>query len=144
MRFPDFVQERIFNNLSMSSTTYLPIVAEESGLMSHSWTRDGRRTPFYNSENTHYSQLGADGVITNAVDMVYLSWLPHWMLLMLNFSRQGGWNSCGRMVLIQIRILHLFLMVHTTLSPRQGRVSLTVMGQLVNIPKLGENMTISM
>ena len=68
--FPDFVQERIFNNLSMTSTTYMPMEAEESGLMSHSWTRDGRRIPFYNSENTHYSQLGADGVITNAVDMV--------------------------------------------------------------------------
>ena len=68
--FPDFVQERIFNNLSMSSTTYTPMEAEESGLMSHSWTRDGRRIPFYNSKNTHYSQFGADGVITNAVDMV--------------------------------------------------------------------------
>ena len=73
MRFIDFVQERIFNNLSMSSTTYLPIVAEESGLMAHSWARNGRKIPFYNSENTHYSQLGADGVITNAVDMVCLS-----------------------------------------------------------------------
>ena len=68
--FTSFVGDRLFNVLNMTSTTYSPLKAEGSGRLSHSWAPDGRRIPFYNSDNMHHSQTGVDGVISNAVDMV--------------------------------------------------------------------------
>lgn len=70
MGFASFVEERLFNVLNMTSTTYSPLKAEESGHLSHSWTSDGRRIPFYNLNNVHQSQIGIDRAVSNAVDMV--------------------------------------------------------------------------
>ena len=68
--FASFVEERLFNVLNMTSTTYSSLKAADSGHLSHSWTSDGRRIPFYNSNNVHQSQMGVDKVVSNAVDMV--------------------------------------------------------------------------
>jgi len=68
--FPQLVQERIFDQLEMNSTTYSPRKAEASGLFSNSWDSSGRRIPFYQTDETLPSHAGPNGVISNVVDLV--------------------------------------------------------------------------
>ena len=145
MQFTTFVQQRLFSDLNMTSTTYSPIKAEESGLMSHYWAPDGRRIPFYNHGNMHQSQIGVNGVISNAVDMVRICIDEHMPLYSyLTTIRRNGWNFCGLMARVRVRMLHSFLILLITLSPRRGQVSPTAMEQLANTPKLGKSMIILM
>ena len=70
--YRDFVQERIFKPLNMTSTTYHGDAAEATGLLSQCWNSDGRRISYILAGGDTVSKLmsGAGGAITSAVDLV--------------------------------------------------------------------------
>lgn len=69
--YQDFVKERIFDPLNMSSTTYSPQEANATGLLSQSWAFVGRRIPLVIEDpSTAKLIAGAGGVISDVVDMV--------------------------------------------------------------------------
>lgn len=70
MSYPEYVQERIFNRLGMSSATFSPAKALRSGKRTEAWTQSGRRIPFWISEDDAEVSEGAGGVITSAGDLV--------------------------------------------------------------------------
>ena len=70
MSFTKFAQERIFDRLGMSYTTYSPVTAEGVGHFSHSWATNGRRIPFYQSDKMIHTFAGPQGLISNVVDLV--------------------------------------------------------------------------
>ena len=71
--FRDFVKERIFDPLNMTSTTYLGQEAEESGWFSQAWSGEGRRIPYWQKDESVIEWMaGAGGIISNAFDMVGL------------------------------------------------------------------------
>ncbi|KAI0363941.1 beta-lactamase/transpeptidase-like protein [Pilatotrama ljubarskyi] len=72
-----FVTERLFNLLNMSSSTYAPSEAQASGKLTHTWTKHGRRIPFWFTEDMTEISAGAGGVISSAEDMV--KWLSAWL-----------------------------------------------------------------
>lgn len=69
--FRDFVKNRIFDPLNMTSTTYHGDQAEASGLFSQSLAPEGRRIPYWFLDDaTSELVAGAGGVISSTVDMV--------------------------------------------------------------------------
>ncbi|KAJ3002538.1 hypothetical protein NUW54_g4980 [Trametes sanguinea] len=76
--FADFISERLFKSLGMSTTTVVPSEALASGKVTHTWTKDGRRIPFWFTDDTAYLGAGAGGVISSAEDMV------KWLAVLLN------------------------------------------------------------
>ena len=71
MTFQEFVTERIFAPLNMTSTTYNLTEAEATGHMSQSWIFTGRRIPIIFQDPTTTNLIaGAGGAISNAIDMV--------------------------------------------------------------------------
>ena len=71
--FREFVQERIFNPLNMTSTTYSPTRASASGLFSgESWSSESRRwIPYWIKDETMEEFIAAaGGIISNTADMV--------------------------------------------------------------------------
>ena len=75
--YHEYATERIFKPLKMSSTTFLPSVARRSGLLTDSWTPDGRRIPFWFTDDMVHLKAGAGGIISSADDMV--KWLAVWL-----------------------------------------------------------------
>ena len=75
--YAEFVSERIFSPLGMSSSTYTPSIAAASGKLTQSWHRDGRRVPFWFDEKLASLMGGAGGVISSAADLV--KWLSVWL-----------------------------------------------------------------
>lgn len=74
MKFQDFVKERIFDPLNMTSTTYSVAVANASGLLSQSWAFNGRRIPLsIGNPSSEDLVAGAGGILSNALDMVRIS-----------------------------------------------------------------------
>lgn len=76
--YMDFVKERIFKPLNMTSTTFSPKEAIASGKLTHTWTHKGRRIPFWFSEDTIELSSGAGGITSSAEDMV------KWLAVLLN------------------------------------------------------------
>lgn len=77
--FTEFVRERIFVPLGMTSTTYSGKEAARTGNFSHTFTLHGtqiRRIPFlFDDDGISEFIAGPGGVISNTVDMVSLR--PH-------------------------------------------------------------------
>ncbi|KAJ3482349.1 hypothetical protein NLI96_g7040 [Meripilus lineatus] len=80
--FHQFVEERIFGSLNMTSTTYSGITASQSGKFSQAFTfyaNETRRIPFaFNTQALSDIVGGPGGIISNTVDMV------KWMGMLLN------------------------------------------------------------
>lgn len=70
MSYPAFVSTRIFDPINMTSTTYSPNRAAQSGNLTQSWSRDGRRIPFWFREDAIELNAGPGGVISNVEDLV--------------------------------------------------------------------------
>ena len=70
MSYQSFVSSRIFAPLNMSSTTFSPSKAAQSGRLTQTWTRDVRRIPFWFSDEVASLFAGAGGIISSAEDMV--------------------------------------------------------------------------
>ncbi|KZV70776.1 beta-lactamase/transpeptidase-like protein [Peniophora sp. CONT] len=76
--FTDFVRDRIFLPLNMTSTTYLPSEANESGKATQVWAENGRLIPWVLQDSTAELISGAGGVISSTQDMT------RWVQMLLN------------------------------------------------------------
>lgn len=76
MSYTSFVQERIFDPLNMSSTTYSANKANERGRATQSWTPFGRRIPVWFGEDNIMLNAGPGGVISCVEDLVSYIFLP--------------------------------------------------------------------
>lgn len=70
MSYPDFVKERIFKPLGMSTTTFSRAEAANTGLLTHGWSSQGRRLPYWLSDEKIDVLGGPGGIISSSVDMV--------------------------------------------------------------------------
>ncbi|KAI0655705.1 beta-lactamase/transpeptidase-like protein [Cubamyces menziesii] len=77
LTYPEFVAERVLKPLDMSTSTLSPSEAASSGLLTNTWTKDGRRIPFWFTEEDSRLTAGPGGVISSAKDMV--KWLAIWL-----------------------------------------------------------------
>jgi CubicO group peptidase (beta-lactamase class C family) len=68
--FPAFVKQNIFDPLNMSSTTYSPTLAQQSGKKTQTWSLNGRRIPYFLAEEDVELNAGAGGVISSVYDLV--------------------------------------------------------------------------
>ena len=68
--YTEYVRERIFSPLNMTSTTYRPSEAAESGKATENWTGMGRRIPWWFTDDQVELIAGPGGVISNVPDMV--------------------------------------------------------------------------
>jgi CubicO group peptidase (beta-lactamase class C family) len=75
-RYTEFVKERIWDPLNMSYTTFSPTEACKDGLLTQSWTANGRRIPAWFPDDMVELIAGAGGIISNVVDMVQCAHLP--------------------------------------------------------------------
>ncbi|KAI0821223.1 beta-lactamase/transpeptidase-like protein [Irpex lacteus] len=76
--FTQFVKQRIFTPLRMSTTTYSQTEASERGLLTQFFNAEGRRIPFWYPEHSEEMIAGAGGVISSVHDLV------EWVKLHLN------------------------------------------------------------
>ncbi|EIW78707.1 beta-lactamase transpeptidase-like protein [Coniophora puteana RWD-64-598 SS2] len=78
MLYNTFVEERIFAPLNMTSSMYAPSKAQASGLLTQSWTKEGRRIPeWFGDDSVIDLNAGPGGLITNAIDMS--KWIQLWL-----------------------------------------------------------------
>ena len=68
--FTDYVRDRIFLPLNMTSTTYRYSEAAESGKTTANWGFNGRLIPWWFKDTTTELIAGAGGIITSAQDLV--------------------------------------------------------------------------
>lgn len=70
--YTDFVKERIFDPLGMSSTFFVTSEAEATGNFSQTWTPQSsvRRIPHWFPDQTVNMMSGVGGIISSVVDIV--------------------------------------------------------------------------
>ena len=68
--YAEFVAERLFEPMNMTTTTFWPSQARESGLLTQTWTSFGRRVPSGFPEDVVELLAGPGGIISSAVDLV--------------------------------------------------------------------------
>ncbi|CCL99820.1 uncharacterized protein FIBRA_01844 [Fibroporia radiculosa] len=78
MSYMDFATSRLFAPMGMSSTTFWPEEAANSGKLTQTWTKFGRRIPFWFTDEVVDLMAGAGGVISSAQDMT------KWLSVLLN------------------------------------------------------------
>ncbi len=69
MRYPDFVNSRIFKPLGMTSSTYSIDAALQTGRFTNTWTSFGRLIPPWIEENSVDITAGPGGVISSVKDL---------------------------------------------------------------------------
>jgi CubicO group peptidase (beta-lactamase class C family) len=69
-RYADFVEERIFKPLGMSSSTYSIDAAVGTGRFTDTWTSFGRLIPPWMKEGTVDLMAGPAGVISSVEELV--------------------------------------------------------------------------
>ena len=89
LTYPEFVAERLLKPLDMSTSTLSPSEAASSGLLTDTWTKDGRRTPFWFTEEDSQLTAGPGGVISSARDMVSCI-SPSYCLVVTPANRSNG------------------------------------------------------
>lgn len=93
MPFEEFVQSRIFHPLGMNSTTYSGATAADFDLLSQTWSVEGRRIPYWFSENTEKLMAGPGGIISCTEDLVRLGRSVRLMLTdHSHFADQMGYS----------------------------------------------------
>lgn len=70
MRYPDFVDSRIFKPLGMTSSTYSIDGALQTGRFTNTWTSFGRLIPPWIKEEFVDLSAGPGGVISSVIDLV--------------------------------------------------------------------------
>lgn len=70
--YTQFVKERIFDPLNMTSTTFSLSEAVNSGKMSQNWASqgNGRRIPHWMNDGVAHMMAGSGGIISSVVDVV--------------------------------------------------------------------------
>ncbi|KAA1476004.1 beta-lactamase/transpeptidase-like protein [Dentipellis sp. KUC8613] len=76
--YTQFVQDRIFDPLNMTSSTFSPGKAASSGKLTQTWTTFGRRIPVWFTEENAELSSGPGGIISNIKD------LEHWVRTLMN------------------------------------------------------------
>ena len=67
----EFVKERVFTPLNMSTTTFSEFEASQTGLLTHSFNAVvGSRLPFWFPDSVKVLNAGAGGVISSTRDLV--------------------------------------------------------------------------
>jgi CubicO group peptidase (beta-lactamase class C family) len=90
MRFADFVSNRIFKPLDMSSSTYSIDAAVQTGRFTSTWTSFGRLIPTWLQEEDVDLLAGPAGVITSVEDLArHVIWSV-WHLAYFFESRYPG------------------------------------------------------
>lgn len=74
--YTQFVKERIWDPLNMTSTTFSAKQAAHSGRLTHTWTSLGRRIPFWFPDEWIELNAGPGGIISSVVDLVSSSLRP--------------------------------------------------------------------
>ena len=90
MRYPDFVNSRIFKPLGMNSSTYSIQAALQTGRFTDTWTSFGRLIPPWIEEEYVDLVAGSDGVISSVEDLVRDSCLSLHTISIHVFNRSLG------------------------------------------------------
>ncbi len=90
MRYPDFVNSRIFKPLGMNSSTYSIQAALQTGRFTDTWTSFGRLIPPWIEEEYVDLVAGSDGVISSVEDLVRHSCLSLHTISIHVFNRSLG------------------------------------------------------
>ena len=76
MTYMEFLKQRVWQPLNMTTTTFYESEASADGKLTQFWTNQGRRIPFWMSDTLVPLNAGPGGVISNVVDLVSLAlWL---------------------------------------------------------------------
>ncbi|EGO02765.1 hypothetical protein SERLA73DRAFT_176127 [Serpula lacrymans var. lacrymans S7.3] len=75
--YTQFVEERIFAPLGMTSTTFSPSQAAASGKFTQAWTKHGRLLPEWFNEDIAQLNAGPGAVISSTSDMS--KWINMWL-----------------------------------------------------------------
>ena len=73
MTYMEFVKQRVWQPLNMSSSTFSPTEANADGKLTQVWSED-RRIPIWMTDELIALNAGPGGIISNAVDMVSQTW----------------------------------------------------------------------
>lgn len=103
----DFVQTRIFNKLQMTSTTFHESKASHSGKLTQTWTKSGRRIPFWFPDDLAEVKAGPGGIISSVDDMV------SWVKMLLN----GGVNIDTGVSVVPGDVLEKITGAHVMVGP---------------------------
>ncbi len=90
MRYPDFVNSRIFKPLGMNSSTYSIQAALQTGRFTDTWTSFGRLIPPWIEEEFVDLVAGPAGVISSVEDLVRHSCLSLHTISIHVFNRSLG------------------------------------------------------
>ncbi|KAI0087674.1 beta-lactamase/transpeptidase-like protein [Irpex rosettiformis] len=90
--YTKFVQERIWDPLNMTYTTFNSSKASQKGLLTQSWTTSGRRIPYWFSEEAVPLVAGPMGIISNVID------LSKWVRTLLN----GGVDPTTNITIVPV------------------------------------------
>jgi CubicO group peptidase (beta-lactamase class C family) len=74
--YTDFVRERLFVPLNMSGSTFVPGEAHATGRATQTWTKEGRRLPWWFTDDDYKLSSGPGGVIASAEGLVCLQSFP--------------------------------------------------------------------
>ncbi|KAI0341218.1 beta-lactamase/transpeptidase-like protein [Trametopsis cervina] len=117
MDFIEFVRQRIFEPLNMSTSTYFAEPAKRSGLLSHAFGEQSRRIPFW-FEGQEELFAGPGGVLSSAVDM------NKWLAMLLN----GGINPRTNKTVIPKAALDAATVAHSVMFNRAPLPELSIVG----------------
>ena len=73
MTYMEFVKQRVWQPLNMTSTTFYEREAIADGKLTQFWTSQGRRIPFWVPDELVPLSAGPGGVISNVIDLVSLT-----------------------------------------------------------------------
>ena len=73
MTYMEFLKQRVWQPLNMTSTTFYESEASVDGKLTQFWTNQGRRIPFWMPDTLVPLNAGPGGVISNVVDLVSLA-----------------------------------------------------------------------
>ncbi|KAI0944294.1 hypothetical protein AcW1_002041 [Taiwanofungus camphoratus] len=76
--YPAFAESRLFARMNMSATTFWPSEAARSGRVTQTWTKFGRRLPYWFTDEVADLMAGPGGVISSAEDMT------KWLTVLIN------------------------------------------------------------
>ncbi|KAI0296713.1 beta-lactamase/transpeptidase-like protein [Russula brevipes] len=107
MGYADFVKERIFKPLGMSSSTYSIDAAIKTGRFTNTWTTFGRLIPPWIREDFADLIAGPGGVISSAKD------LAPWVRTIMN----GGINPDTNVTIIPPKQFKIITSPHSIITP---------------------------
>ncbi|KAI0087730.1 beta-lactamase/transpeptidase-like protein [Irpex rosettiformis] len=102
----EFVRERIFSPLDMSTTTFSESEALKSGLLTHSFNIVGRRLPFWFPDSVKVLNAGPGGVISSTHD------LTRWVQMLLN----GGIDPATNKTILTASTMEAVTSAHSIVS----------------------------